>query len=101
MDPGTEQWIHREQIFPDWKPGARIPGNYAQLIRGDDGRIYGNAGGRVFGFDPGRVLATGTTAGDLAITFQGAGAGLTQDGYGNLYVPYNATRLLRIDPRSR
>ncbi|TWD84202.1 hypothetical protein FB561_5377 [Kribbella amoyensis] len=98
MDPDTEQWIHREHIFPDLKPGARIPGNYATMAL-TGGRIYGNAAGRVFGFDPARVLANGTTAGDLTTLFQGAGAGLTQDAHGNLYVPYNATRLLRIDPR--
>lgn len=97
MDPGTEQWIHREQIFPDWKPGARVSGNYAQLIVGDNGRIYGNAAGRVFGFDPAAALATGSTEGNLTILFQGAGVNITQDRYGNLYTTYG-TRLLRITP---
>lgn len=97
MDPNTEQWIHREHIFPDWKPGSRIAGNYGQLVLNNDGKIYGNVGGRVFGFDPAVALADGSTEGDLEILFQGAGSQITRDSYGNLYVPYGATRLLRIN----
>lgn len=99
MDPATEQWVHREEIFPGFKPGPRIAGNYGSMVTGTDGRIYGNVGGRVFGFDPAKALANGSTAGDLKIHFQGAGPHLTQDSYGNLYVPYDSTKLVRINPR--
>lgn len=99
MDPKTEQWIHQEEIFPDWKPGARIAGNYGKMIKGKDGQIYGNVGGRVFGFDPQQTLKDGSAEKDLAILFQGAGPHITTDAYGTLYVPYNSTGLLRINPR--
>lgn len=96
MDPATERWVHREEIFPDWKPGARIPGNYAELLVHPDGKIYGNAAGRVFGFDPTEALASGSAADTVKILFQGAGAHLTKDTYDNLYVAYTSTDLLRI-----
>lgn len=99
IDPETEEWIHREEIFPDWKPGARIGGSYGQMINGTDGRIFGNVGGRVFEFDPRTALKDGSADKDLAILFQGAGPHLTIDAYGTLHVPYNSTRLLRINPR--
>lgn len=99
VDPATEQWVHREEIFPGFKPGPRIAGNYGSMVTGTDGRIYGNVGGRIFGFDPAKALANGSTAGDLKIHFQGAGPHLTQDSYGNLYVPYDSTKLVRINPR--
>ena len=98
MDPETERWVHREHIFPDWKPGARIGGAYARMTVNTDGRIYGNADGRVFGFDPGRALEDGSAEGDLRILFEGAGLHIANDAYGNIYVPYATTRLLRIDP---
>ena len=98
IDPETEEVIHSEEIFPDWKPGARIAGNYGTMLE-QDGRIYGNAGGRVFTVDPARTLAEGSATSSLQILFQGARAGITTDGYGNLYVIVQSTRLLRIDPR--
>lgn len=94
IDPSTERWVHREQVFPDWKPGARIPGNYAELLLHPDGNIYGNAAGRVFAFNPRAALTTGSTEPD--ILFQGAGPHLTTDVYGNLYTIYASTDLLRI-----
>ena len=98
IDPDNEQWVHREQIFPDWKPGDRIPGNYGQLILNHDGLIYGNVGGRVFGFDPVQTLSSGSTTGNLRVLFQGAGPHIASDAYGSLYVSYDATQLLRISP---
>lgn len=99
LDPTTEEWIHREHIFPDWKPGDRVAGNYGQMVVASDGWIYGNVGGRVFGFDPRRTLAQGSAADTLTILTEGTGPYLTLDAYDNLYVTYRATALLRIDPR--
>lgn len=99
LDPTTEEWIHREHIFPDWKPGDRIAGNYGQMVVTSDGWIYGNVGGRIFGFDPRRTLAQGSASDTLRILTEGTGPYLTRDAYDNLYVTYSATALLRIDPR--
>jgi hypothetical protein len=64
-----------------------------------DGKIYGNAAGRVFGFDPAEALTSGSAADTVEILFQGAGAHLTMDSYHNLYVAYASTDLLRIARR--
>ncbi|XSS45144.1 hypothetical protein ACQBAU_11660 [Propionibacteriaceae bacterium Y2011] len=98
MDPETEEVIHTEEVFADWKPGDRIAGNYARMLV-LDGRIYGIAGGRVFTVDPARTLAEGSATSSLQILFQGADKDITTDGYGNLYVIDQQTRLLRINPR--
>ncbi|NED94010.1 hypothetical protein G1H11_01640 [Phytoactinopolyspora alkaliphila] len=97
--PDTEEWVHSEHVFPDWKPGDRIAGNYGEMTLNVDGRIYGNVGGRVFGFDPAETLAEGTADGNLEILMQGrVGPGITSDAYGHLYLSYTSTKLLRIDP---
>ncbi|ACQ81578.1 Carbohydrate-binding CenC domain protein [Beutenbergia cavernae DSM 12333] len=95
MDPHTREWLVQEEVFPDLKPGDRIPGNYASMILGGDGVVYGNAAGRVFAFDPAAALTDGP---DVRVLLTGANAGIAADGYGNLYVPYASTRLVRIDP---
>ncbi|TCC62268.1 hypothetical protein E0H73_16320 [Kribbella pittospori] len=99
IDPATEQWVHREHVFPDLTPPARVPGYYATMLLGADGKIYGNVAGRVFDFDPAHARTSGSTTGDLRILFEGAGPHLTRDAYGNLYAPYGATKLVRINPR--
>ncbi|WP_157683433.1 NHL repeat-containing protein [Microlunatus soli] len=98
MDASTEKIIMKKEIFPDLKPGDRISGNYGQLITNSDGRIYGNVGGRVFGFDP-DPSDQGADL-DLRVLFDGAGPHIANDDYGNLYVAYRSAQLLRLDPRS-
>ncbi|MEQ4205802.1 hypothetical protein [Actinopolymorpha sp. B9G3] len=94
LDSSTDTWTHRELIFPDKAPreGARISAHYAQMII-VDGTVYGNAAGRVFGFDPEAMLAGD---GEIEVVYDGTGGGLTTDEYGNLYTIWNATSLLRL-----
>lgn len=99
MDPRTEKIIMKEEIFPDLKPGERIGGNYGEMITNHDGRIYGNVGGRVFGFDPRKALQDGSADAGLQVLFDGAGPHIGNDNYGNIYVPYQSTQLLRLNPR--
>lgn len=93
-DPAADEWISQEEIFPDWKPGDRIPGNYATMIE-HEGRIYGNAAGRLFSFDPGAARAG---AADVEVHIQGLGPRLIADDYGHLYTLYSSTQLMRINP---
>lgn len=99
MDPRTLEWVHTEEIFDDHKPGSRIAGNYARMTTASDGTVYGNAGGRVFGFDPAETLNDGS-AENLQVLIDGAGPFLTIDDYGNLYTRDAATTLLRIVPQA-
>ena len=98
MDPETLEWVHTEEIFPNHKPGERIPGYYAEMRTADDGRIYGNAGGRVFGFDPAGSLDGGSAEPNLDVLYDGAGPYLSLDDYGNIYTRHQATGLMRIVP---
>lgn len=97
MDPQTLEWVHTEEIFADHKPGDRIAGNYARMVLGQDGTVYGNAAGRVFSFQPDRTTSEDRVA-DLRVLYDGAGAHLTLDAYDNLYVSHGVTDLLRIVP---
>lgn len=98
LDPATEKLIYREEIFPDWKPGVRIPGNYARMIMHPNGRIYGNAAGRVFTVDPRRTLADQSATGTLKIIAERAGTHLALADTGDLYT-VSGTRLIRISVR--
>lgn len=98
LNPRTLQWLHTEEMFPDWKPGASIPGDYGRMLTGANGRIYGNMAGRVFSFDPQSALADGNAQEHTQILYERAAEHLALDDYGNVYVRFGATRLLRIDP---
>ena len=98
MDPQTLEWVHTEEVFGDLDPGGRIGGNYAQLAAAEDGMIYGNVDGRVYGFDPAATVRTGSAASHLEVLYRGAGPHLTIDSYGNLYTRLGATEMLRIVP---
>lgn len=100
MDPDTLEWTQTEEVFPDHKPGERIAGNYARMVAGTGGTIYGNAAGRVFGFDPDQAADTGSVAEAVDVLYDGAGAHLTLDDYDNVYVSHGITDLLRIVPES-
>ncbi|MFX4270774.1 hypothetical protein ACQBAR_09170 [Propionibacteriaceae bacterium Y1685] len=99
MDPISEKIIVQQEIFPDLKPGNRIGGSYGEMIVNTDGKLYGNVGGRVFSFDPVSTRKDKVADASLRIHFAGAGAHLTNDQYGNIYVPYGSTQLLRLNPR--
>lgn len=96
MDPTTEKVILKQHIFADLKPGERVGGNYGEMITQSDGRIYGNVGGRVFGFDPRAALQKKEV--DAEVLYDGAGPHIAGDDYGNLYVSYANTQLLRLTP---
>lgn len=98
FDAETEEWVFQEEVFPGWKPGQRISGNYAAMLE-LDGVLYGNAGGRLFALDPAATLESGTAEVTVLLA-SGAGGGLTTDDYGNLYTRYQSTQLLRINPRA-
>ncbi|HLS14358.1 MAG TPA: hypothetical protein VK095_07565 [Beutenbergiaceae bacterium] len=100
MDPDTLEWVHTEEVFPDLKPGDRVPGAYAEMITAQDGTIYGNVEGRVFDFDPEAALSSGSAQDHLDVIYTGAGPYLTLDDYGNLYTRHGATGLLRIVPEA-
>ncbi|GAB3757953.1 NHL repeat-containing protein [Microlunatus parietis] len=100
LDPGTEKLIFSQEIFPDWKPGVRIPGNYARLVRHPNGTIYGIAGGRLFGFDPKRTLRAGSATATLKVLRpSGAGTHLVVDDYGDLYSVAGPRLLRTVVPR--
>ena len=99
MDPTSEKIIMKQEIFPDLDPGDRIGGNYGEMITNGDGRLYGNVGGRVFSFDPRSALREGNADASLRVLFDGAGPHITNDSYNNIYVPYQSTQLLRLNPR--
>ncbi|HLT60747.1 MAG TPA: hypothetical protein VK020_06110 [Microlunatus sp.] len=94
LDPETEELIFSEEIFPDFKPGDRIPGNYARMVLHPDGTIYGNAGGRLFGFDPKRTLRDASAEASLKIIAEGVGTHLALTDDGDLYT-VSGSRLVR------
>ncbi len=98
MDPNTLDWVFTEEIFPGHRPGERIGGNYAVMLTAPDGTIYGNAGGRVFEFDPAVALRRDSARSTLEVILDGTGPFLTLDDHGNLYTRHGATGLLRIVP---
>src|SRR5699024_4676217 len=102
MDPDTLEWIHAEEVFPDLKPEGRIGGSYARMLTGEDGIVYGTAGGRVFEFDPEQSLEGGAVEPELRVLYEDASSQhLALDDYGNVYVRHGATGLLRIVPEDR
>lgn len=101
LDPETLEWIHAEQVLPDWKPGERISGSFAELVTHPDGRIYGEVSGKgVFTFDPAAVKETGSAGSSLQVLYEGNTLWLTIDEYGNLWTIHDSTQLLRINPRA-
>lgn len=99
MDPETLDWVYSQEVFPDLEAGNRIGGSYARMITAADGTVFGNAGGRVFEFDPDAALRGEPADSHLDVLFDGASGGmLTMDETGNLYVRRGATGLLRIVP---
>ena len=102
MDPDTLEWIHAEEVFPDLEPEGRIGGAYARMLTGEDGIVYGTAGGRVFEFDPEQSLEGGAVEPELRVLYEDASSQhLALDDYGNVYVRHGATGLLRIVPEDR
>lgn len=100
LDPDTLEWIHVEEIFPDWKPPQRIAGSYAGMVTHLDGRIYGFAAGRVFTFDPAATRDAGSAGSSLQILYQGSALWVKIDEYGNIWTIHNQTQLMRINPRA-
>ncbi len=101
LDPETLEWIHVEEILPDWKPGERISGSYAALVAHPDGRIYGEVAHKgVFSFDPAAVKDTGSADSSFQVLYEGNTLWLTVDEYGNLWTIHDSTQLLRINPRA-
>lgn len=93
LDSETDTWVHQEKIFDDKVPGpGRISAHFAEMTA-VDGTIYGNVTGRVFSFDPEAMLAG---EGEVQVVYDGAGAHLTADEFGNLYTTWNSTSLLRL-----
>lgn len=96
LDPDTLEWIHAEEVFPDHEPGERIGGNYAQMLTGEDGKVYGNADGLAFAFDPAQALDSGSA--QPKVLLSEGGPLLTVDDHGNMYLRNGAVGLLRIVP---
>ncbi|MBN9611249.1 MAG: hypothetical protein BGO26_09215 [Actinobacteria bacterium 69-20] len=91
LNPQTLEWVYSRQVFPD------LSGVTSAALTRVGSTIYGNSGGRVFAFD-----SVGLTSGapdQVRVLFNGASnGGIAADVFGNIYVPYQSTGMLRLVP---
>lgn len=98
IDPDTGEFLVSEHLHLDQVPGSRISGNYADLLAGDDGTLYGRVQGRVYEIDAAAALESDSVAEHTRTLFEGGSKDLVLDDWGNLHT-IAGDQLIRIDPR--